>query len=177
MPSNVSQRNFLKGLSAAESLWAQPKNTLPRLSNLLLTNRGALRVCDGSLFISERNGTLQTADGPWTEIFLFQPVNVNRYYIGIKKDFSTHLGAPTGPNSVDAGAGGTLGAGTYHYLVTTLDGAGGESVASNETTVAIAANHKITTTWVAVTNSISYNVYRSAAGGPLGSETLQTNVT
>src|SRR5215475_12939401 len=103
MPKSISQRNFIRGLSCTESLFSQPPRTLPRLSNFLLNTRGALRTCDGSLIITQLNSALQPGTGPWTEINLFQPVNVNRYYVGIKKDYTKHLGAPTGLAVADGG--------------------------------------------------------------------------
>lgn len=162
---DTTQKNWVRGLSATESIFSQPKNTLPRLSNLLLNTRGALRTCDGDLIISELNGALQPGTGPWTEIALFQPVNVNRYYIGIKKDYTKHLGAPTGLTAADGGAGGVLGAGTYFYVVTANDGAGGVTTVSNEVSIVIAANHLINLSWTPVTNAISYNIFRSASSG------------
>lgn len=173
---DTTQKNWVKGLSSTESVWSQPKNTLPRLSNLLLNTRGALRTCDGDLIISELNGALQPGTGPWTEIALFQPVNVNRYYIGIKKDYTKHLGLPTGPVLVDAGAGGTLLAGTYGYAVTANDGAGGETQGAG-TSITIVANHKITFSWAALPNATSFNVYRTPPNGAIpGSERLLARV-
>ena len=174
---SLAQRNFNRGLSSTEGLFEQPPRTLPRLSNFLLTKRGALTTCDGSLFISRLNGATSTTDGPWTEISLFQPVNVNRYYIGIKKDLGTHLSAPAVLAVVDGGAGGVLAAATYRYEVTALDGAGGETTVSNEAAFANPGAHKANASWGAVTNATGYNVYRTAAGGAAGTEVFLTSVT
>lgn len=175
--SVISQRGWRRGLVANTPDQDQPKGSLVRVSNLLYTRRGGLRTVDGSLIISLLSGSLQFGTGPWTELFLFQPVNVSRYYIGIKKDYTAHLGLPAGPVLVDAGAGGTLGAGTYGYTVTALDGAGGETQGSGGT-ITIVANHKITFSWTAKVNAISYNVYRTPANGAFpASSLLLTNVT
>jgi hypothetical protein len=173
----ITQRDWRKGLIAVTPDQDQPKNSIARISNLLYTRRGGLRTCDGSLIISLRNGTLQTTDGPWTEIFLFQPVNVSRYYIGIKKDLSTQLAAPTGLAVVDGGAGGTLAAATYRYEVTALDGAGGETTASAEVAFVNPGAHKANVSWNVVTNATGYNVYRTAAGGGVGTEVFITTVS
>lgn len=173
----VSQRKFLKGLIATQPKWDQSPGSVPRISNLLLQARGGLTTCDGSLFISRFNGVTSTGDGPWTELFLFQPVNVNRYYIGIKKDPTTQLAAPTGLAVVDGGAGGTLAAATYRYKVTALDGAGGETTASTEVSFANPGAHKANVSWNVVTNAVTYNVYRTAAGGAVNSEVFLTNVS
>lgn len=174
MPKSVSQRNFLKGLSATESIWSQPPRIIPRVSNLLLNTRGALRTCDGSLIISQLNGVLQASTGPWTEINLFQPVNVNRYYVGIKKDPTTQLAAPVGVAVVDGGAGGALAAATYFYEVTALDGAGGETGPSSEVNIVNPGNHLNNLSWTAVTNATGYNVYRSTSST---TEVFLTKVT
>lgn len=158
--STVTQSRFTKGLIAVTSDQSQPKGSLPRISNMVFTRRGALKTCDGSQIISALGGVPAPGTGPWTELFLFQPVNANRYYIGIKKDLGTQLSTPGGFVIADGGAGGILGAGTYHYVVTALDGAGGETAASGDQAQAIAANHLITLSWTAVSNAISYNVYR-----------------
>lgn len=74
--------------------------------------------------------------------------------------------APVQANLADAGAGGgsTLGAATYFYKVTGVS-LSGESVPSNEKSIAIAANHGITVTWAAVDGYSSYNIYRSTTTG------------
>jgi len=162
----ISQKKFTKGLVANAPDQSQPPGSVSRISNMIYTRRGGLRTCDGSLIISLLNGTLQSGTGPWTELFLFQPVNISRYYIGIKKDYTSHIAIPTLVSAVDAGAGGTLGAGTYGYGLTALDGAGGETTEAGPINVVIAANHKVTFTWNSVTNAAGgYNVYRTTAGG------------
>lgn len=174
MPKVVSQLRFVKGLVSTTNDQSQPKGSLPRLSNLLYTRRGGLKTCDGSLIISLFNGSLQFGSGPWTELFLFQPVNVSRYYIGVKKELTAHLGAPTGNVAIDAGAGGTLAGGTYRYVITSLDGAGGESTVSNEASVTIANNHLIGISWnpVNFVGNGGYRIYRTVVNGAPGSETL-----
>jgi hypothetical protein len=172
----IPQRKFLKGLISTTPKWEQNSGSVPRLSNLLLTDRGGLSTCDGSALISAFNGVAQTNFGPWTEIFLFQPNNVARYYIGLIKAL-VGLGSVSLLALVDNGAGGSLGAATYKYRVTALDGAGGECLAPTELSIAIAANHTIKLTWNALNNAISYNVYRTAPNGVTGTETLQLNTT
>jgi hypothetical protein len=173
----ITQKNFKRGLVANTPEQAQPPDSLVRVSNLVYTRRGGLRTCDGSQIITALNGSIQTGSGPFTELFLFQPQNVSRYYIGIKKDYATHLGVPV-PVASDAGAGGTLLAGTYRYKVTTLDGAGGETTASAETSVTIVANHLIGVTWPAIPNAGNggYKIYRTAVNGAINTETLLATV-
>ena len=162
----LPQRKFLKGCIATQPKWEQSPGSIPRISNLLLGDRGGLRNCDGSLIISELNGALAPGTGPWTDIFLFSPANVNRYYIGIKKDYTSHILPPVIVSVVDAGAGGTLLAGTYGYGITSLDGAGGETTGSGPSNITILANHKVTFTWTPAVNAAGgYNIYRTQPNG------------
>lgn len=163
MSKTISQKNFKKGLVGTTGDQSQPPGSVSRISNLVYSKRGSLVTCDGSLIISELNSALQPGTGPWTEIALFQPTNANRYYVGIKKDYTSHIASATNLTAADGGAGGTLGAGTYNYAITSLDGAGGESspaVGSNNLT--IVANHLINLTWTAAVNAAGgYNIYRA----------------
>src|ERR1700739_1246828 len=166
--NKVSQKKWVRGVNAAAMPFAQPPGSFPRDSNLIYIRRGSLYTCDGSSLISAFNGVVQPFAnnfGPITEVFLYEPIGkVNAYY-AILKDFSTHLGAPTGFTAVDGGAGGLLSAGNYIWVVTALDGAGGETTASGTQTLALAANHKANLSWVAVPRATGYNVYRTTAGG------------
>jgi len=170
----ITHSRWLKGLQSGFDRYAQPKGSIARVSNLLLTRRGALKTCDGSLLIAQFNGALQSAFGPITEVFLFQPVGANAAYFGIVKDLSTHLGTPVSL-AASAGASGVL-TGTYKYVITGLDGAGGETLPSNEVTVALTAQ-KGSLTWTALVNAVGgYNVYRTVAGGATGTEKFVATV-
>lgn len=176
MARSIPQRAWLKGLDSSTPKDAQRKATFPRGSNLLLTKRGALITCDGSLFISQLNGALQPGTGPWTEITLFQPQNINRYYIGIKKTYGV-IATVAGLAVVDGGAGGVLVAANYRYIVTALDGAGGESAANAAVVFANPGARKASVTWTVFATATGYNVYRSPAGGAGGTEVFLTSVT
>jgi hypothetical protein len=120
------------------------------------------------LLISAFQGAVQPPSanfGPLTEIFLYEPIGLPNSYYAIAKDFQTHLGAPTGLVAADGGAGGLLSAGTYLYVVTAIDGAGGETNGSASSSVVLAANHRGSLTWTAVSKATGYNVYRTTAGG------------
>ena len=163
--ATVPQRNFSKGLNATSPVFDQPKGTVSRLSNLLLTKRGGFVITPGSQQLYLFNGAVQSNVGPFTELFLFQPSLVSRYYVGLTKDYNFHTPAPVGLTSADNGAGGLLSAGTYKWGVTALDGAGGETTVSNITTLVLAAGHSVNLSWTAVTNAVGYNIYRTAANG------------
>lgn len=175
----VSQRRWTKGLVATVGEQSQPQGSVQRISNMVYNKRGSLVPCDGSLIISLLNGALVggAGTGPWTEIALFQPANVNRYYIGIKKDYTKHLGAPVGLAVVDGGAGGVLANATYRYKVTGLDGAGGETTPSAEVSFANPGAHKANVSWTTLANAVAYNVYRTAAGGAVNTEVFLAKVT
>jgi hypothetical protein len=165
MPVKVlNQKSFFKGLNASVADTSQPKGALARISNLQYFIRGSLRVIDGNLGFATLNGTgPNTQQGLFMDVVLYQFSNAIKYYLALQKDLTTQLSAPSTLAAVDGGAGGTLAAGTYFYKVTALDGAGGETTASNEASVAVAVNHKINLTWTAVTNATGYNVYRGTA--------------
>jgi len=71
----------------------------------------------------------------------------------------------------DGGSGGSLGAGTYYYLVTAIIG-GQESLPSFELSVTIPAGDKVALQWSKVSTATSFNIYGRTKSG----ETLLTNV-
>lgn len=92
--------------------------------------------------------------------FFFSPTGVFKYYLALAKALDLPLGAPTNL-AVATAAGGALPAATYFYKVTAIDGAGGETTASNEVSQITPLNNKNTLTWNVVPNATGYNVYRS----------------
>lgn len=176
MSKTVSQKNFKKGLVGTTGDQSQPPGSVARISNLVYNKRGSLTTCDGSLIISAFSGIPQPGAGPWTEIALFQPTNANRYYVGIQKTYNV-LGSVAGLAVADGGAGGTLAAANYRYIVTALDGAGGESAANAAVVFANPGAHKAAVTWTVFANATGYKVYRSPAGGAGGTEVFLTTVT
>src|SRR2546423_5801785 len=69
-------------------------------------------------------------------------------------------GAPS-TKAIDKAPGGSLAAATNFYKFTAIDGAGGETTASNEVSQVTVLNNKNTLTWNVVPNATGYNVYRS----------------
>ncbi len=81
-------------------------------------------------------------------------------------------------NGASITAGGNLTASTtYYYKITAIDGTGGESAASTETSVATDTTLKtIDVSWSAVSGAVAYKVYRSTATGTeVYLTTVQTN--
>jgi hypothetical protein len=161
----ISQGPWLKGLVASNQPLSQPKGSFPRGSNLLMMERGGLTPCDGSGIINWFNAAVQSTQGRFMSVFLYEPTGVNPYYLVLAQALDQHLNFPKNVSAADAGTGGTLGAGTYWYKITALDGVGGETNAPIEAAVTIAANHKITISWSFVPNAFGYNVYRGTSSG------------
>jgi hypothetical protein len=74
---------------------------------------------------------------------------------------------PAGMALAQLTAGGTLGVGTYYYVVTAVDPKGGESRPSAEVNLPIASGstNAILLTWNDVLGAASYKVYRSSSAG------------
>jgi hypothetical protein len=151
---------LMKGIAAETDPYSQPKGTVPRASNFLWNKRGACDVCDGSQLVHAFNGAVQSSRGKVMADFLFNPTGVSSYYLALIKVLDIPLGAPQNLTA-SAGTGGNLAAGTYYYKVTAIDGAGGETTASNVANATVAANGKITLAVNVVPNAQSYNIYRS----------------
>src|SRR6266566_6131705 len=75
-----------------------------------------------------------------------------------------------------ATTGGTITAGTYRYVVTAIN-LNGETIASNEQTiVTTGSTSTVTVTWGAVVGATGYRLYKTAAGGGVGTELLYKSV-
>lgn len=157
---------FLKGTVASTDPYTVPKGSVPRSSNMLLTTRGSLTECDGTQIINAFNGTVQTGRGRFLSIFMFAPTGVQPYYLVLAQALDQPLGKPLNLAAADGGAiSSGLAAGTYFYVVTALDGAGGATPVTNEVSLTVSVNHKINLTWNVVPNAWGYNIYRSNSTG------------
>lgn len=77
-----------------------------------------------------------------------------------------------------AAAGGSLTNGTTYYWVVTATNSNGETVVSNERSLAIVTpNLTATLAWAAVTGATGYKVYRSTAAGTYGATSLVTTIS
>lgn len=168
----ITFSSFIKGLNASTVRSSQPQGTVPRLSNFVLTRRGGIVTCDGSQIVSAFNGAPTANRGRDMCTVLFSPTGVLKYYLRIMKALDIPLGPPKNLTVVTA-AGGTLAGATYYYKVTAIDGVSGETIASNEASIATAANNKNTLTWNIIPNAQGYNIYRGTVSG---AETLLSGV-
>lgn len=153
-------KNFIRGISAVSDRYGQPPGSVPRASNLIMTKRGALVTCDGTQLVHAFNGTPTPNRGKIMSGMFFSPLGVSSYYLTIQKILDVFLGRPFNLSVADAGPGGGL-SGDVFYKVTALDGAGGETDASDEATINLAAGHRAVLTWNIVPNAQAYKIYRS----------------
>jgi hypothetical protein len=134
---------------------------------MVLTSRGALRSCDQNLGICTRGGTGPITDAnPFLAIQTYQPSPVLRQILALQNAPVGSLTPPTGLTATLA-SGGTLPVGdTFYYVVTSIDGAGGESIASSEASqTTTSGNQTINLAWTAIPGAVSYNVYRATSSG------------
>lgn len=82
---------------------------------------------------------------------------------GVKLD---QLAPPTGLAVTKTTTGGAFTAGTYYWVVTAVDSAGGETTVSNEVHIALTGSTSTAKlTWNAVVGADHYQIYRGTAAG------------
>lgn len=181
MSQPLTQRTFIRGVDASTSKLDQPKGSLPRLINLIMTRRGSLVTVDGSVRTqvapSAGNGEIIAAieylgsNPAIVGTFIGQPII---YLQDPKPNASELLAEVTGLSAVAAAAGGTL-AGTYDVVVQVNDGRSplGTEISfgsSNGVTVAGivvgGADNAITVTWNIRPGAASYSLWLVKAGTP-----------
>lgn len=128
-----------------------------------LSAAGANTIGGGT---SATTGTVSTASsGP-------NDVSVAANWSGNAIPVGAIAAAPVQASAV-AASGGSLANGTTYYWVVTALNANGETVKSNEQSLAISnPNNTGTISWAAVTNATSYKVYRSTSTGTYGATSL-----
>jgi hypothetical protein len=97
--------------------------------------------------------------------FFYAPTGVAGYWLRIMEA----LDQPLGPPQNLAGTlvtGGSLAEVPTYWVVTALDGAGGETTVSNELTLTPSGGDDTATlTWNQVPNAVAYNIYRGTSSG------------
>jgi len=183
----VSQKRFSKGVNVATGLLSEQQGTIVRSSNLLLTQRGSLQVCDGSASI----GTVSSTYTNMAVIDAFSKNSSGEYpnYVVLSfpgsvliPDINEEGGSSTDffeaiPTSV---SGGSNPAGSYYFAIVAYgDVVTGEH--TNPTYFAMGTLHafnSITFQWPNVNNATSYSIYylasASSSEGTLLSSTITT---
>src|ERR1035441_9475378 len=157
---------FIKGVDSSTGVLTQPKGSIPRGSNLLLSKRGSLRTCDGSGMVNAYNGVPTAGRGRDMCDFFFAPTGVAGYYLRLMKALDQHLGAPKNLAASLTTSGTLTVAQAYYWVVTAVDGTGGETPASNEVTLTPSGgNRTASLTWNQVPNAAAYNIYRGTTSG------------
>lgn len=84
------------------------------------------------------------------------------------------LGTPI----VTSGAGGTWsGTGTYYFVISALDAAGGETLKSTEVSAVVAATtDSVTLRWSRVPNAAQYKIFMSSVSGTYGASSLLATI-
>lgn len=175
MSKVVSQKRFAKGLNAATGVLSQQPGSLSRMSNLLLTQRGSLQVCDGT-FIFFPNSLPASI---WIDSFLnpdlatptssFAQVPI---YALLTQDTTSTVGAVTGVAfTTSTGGSNPNNPGWYGFAVVTkgLYGETSSILTSGSSSVAdvLSAFDTVNVTWTNVAGNNGYDIWW--VGGPSGS--------
>lgn len=154
-----SQHGPFTGVDASSGAYVNPQGTVPRASNLISIQRGSLSTCDGSSVLAWHSGQIQSGDSKIIAFSVFQPTGVSPYYLALKQTDAF----PLGPGYAEAATGGTVAgtlSGSHSYVITTIDGIGGESNPTPPVTATASASGSIKLTWNGVANAFGYNIYR-----------------
>jgi len=85
-----------------------------------------------------------------------------------------------GAASGTPGAGGSIANGTYYYVITSLDGAGGETKKGTQSSgivVSAGGSGSVSLTWTTIAGAASYKVYRSTTSGTYNTPAYIANPT
>lgn len=149
-----------------DGTWTSPFSSVDiQLTNAADGSWQALTTIDGSPKVIAVGGNDKVILNQWHHLALsFDGTNLIAYKDGdVVGSLVTTLPAPV-QSALTTAAGGTLAAATYFYKVTALN-ANGETVGSNEQSIATPLNNKNTVSWAAVGGATNYRVYRGTAAG------------
>lgn len=76
-----------------------------------------------------------------------------------------NLNAPTNPTATGETVAGTLHAGTYYYVITTLSQFGESTASSQVSATTTGSTGSVTLTWTPVLAATGYNIYRGTSSG------------
>jgi fibronectin-binding autotransporter adhesin len=96
--------------------------------------------------------------------------------LGATSNLGINLATPAVPTLVANTTGGALTVGTYYYVITALDGSGGQTAQSQEASVLVAgATASVTVNWASVPGATGYRIYRGTSAG--GENTYYTSTS
>jgi hypothetical protein len=162
MAKTISQKKFARGINAATGILSQQPGCLTRMSNLLLTQRGSLQVCDGSEYFA--NWTSTYPNSLWIDAYSNYAVGQYPYYSMLAQRAAALFSAPTGFTAVPSGTT-TNPAGTYFFGVVAIGSAGGLdhtglTVPGSAVQMTAASSFaSVVFNWTAVAGVYGYQVY------------------
>ncbi len=160
MPARIiSQRRFAK-LVAATGVLSQPPGSVPRLSNLLFTQRGSLQIADGSKSIATVSGTYTNIEvlAPFSN---YQASNFPYYSCLALRPTPTVTDVTNFAATVNVGTGTNNTHGTYFFGIVARAVGGHSDITPTQILVSSVVNFDgLTFTWTAVAGATGYTLYR-----------------
>lgn len=152
----VSQKKFAKLVASTGSL-SQPPGSLPRLSNLLMTQRGSLQIADGSLDISTpiSPASLISTVGAFANLQSGQ----FPYYLLLAYSLSAQLLDVTNFIISSIGVGSNNPAGSYTFAIVANLGAAHTNARNSSAVQIFPAWNSVSFTWTAVAGATGYTIY------------------
>lgn len=179
MPKTVSQRKFVKGLNAATGILSEQQGSIQRGSNLVLTQRGSLQVCDGSAQIAALPGIPVTFPLiEWIDAYLNYVVGQYPYFVVLAQRATPVLPNNVANINIAFSGSGTNPAGTYVIAVVGVDASianGGQtgfgfnqSPSGYRVIIASSSFSTLTVTWSSLAGVSGYNIYQINQDPSLG---------
>jgi hypothetical protein len=182
----VSQKRFSKGINNATGSLSEQQGSVVRASNLLLTQRGSLQVCDGSASI----GTVSSTYTKMAVIDAFSKNSSGEYPNYVVLSFPGDVLIPDideeGGSSLNFfeaipthDSSGSNAAGSYYFAIVAYgDAVTGEH--TNPTYYAMGtlqAFNTVTFQWTPVNNATSYSIYYLASASSSEGTLLSSTIT
>lgn len=134
-------------------------HTESQVTNLVtdLADKASLTATNTYSLIQVFNGGILVPGGfSPSGNFVMQPATI----------FGMLMALPASPSLSASVSGGSLASNIYYYVVTALDGAGGETTRGGESLQAVAGpTGSVGVTWTAIPGAASYRVYRGTSTG------------
>jgi hypothetical protein len=151
----VSQKKFAKLVSSTGVL-AQPPGSLPRLSNLLLTQRGSLQIADGSKAIAAIGDAFN-----WEVISAFDNFQSGRFpsLVGLALGLTSAGGVTAFAATPVAGSGNPPGGYAFGIVGVTANGGHSDMAAATITILPSATFSGVNFTWTGFAGAVTYQIW------------------